>query len=739
MRTVLKSTVVLAAVVLFFVSFSAYGNDHNKGLGTIRIDADDIGGKVVGPRGDCVDVAAPKKGNCDHFAGVWVIAETNGLPTKFRKVVVTDELGRFVIPDLPDATYDVWVRGYGLVDSTPVRARPGQRLVLHASHASTPQEAARIYPGNYWYSLIEPPAPHEFPGTGPAGNGISPAMTSQADWVSEMKLGCQLCHQMGNRPTQLVDHLDHHTSGAAAFDEHVQSGQRGFQMSGMTSSFGRARALAMFGDWAERIAAGEVPPTPPRPRGPERNVVLTMWEWGDGISYVHDEIVTDKRNPTVNANGPAYGVEFGNDRLLITDPVAHTSTEVKVPLRDDPATVPTFFPQAVLRPSDVWGDQIIWTNRANPHNPMVDHKGRVWITTRIRGFLNPAFCGAGSDHPSALVFPLNFSVRQLGYYDPSTEEFVLIDTCYSTHHLQFAEDADHTLWLSGDSNVIGWFNTRLFDETGDAASAQGWCPVIADTNGDGVIGAYVQPNQPVNPALDKRFSGFNYGIIPNPRDGTIWTAQLSAFPGRIVRLDPGPNPPWTCKSEVYEPPSIENPTVDPRATGHGPRGIDADRNGLLWTGLGGSGHLARFDRSKCSILNGPTATGQQCPEGWTLYAAPGPQMRGVTDPGSADFHYYNWVDQFNTFGLGENVPIVNGSGSDSLLALNPTTGEWTVLRVPYPMGFYSRGLDGRIDDPSAGWKGRGLWADFGTNVAWHIEGGMGAIVRFQLRPHPLAH
>ena len=141
------------------------------------------------------------------------------------------------------------------------------------------------------------------------------------------------------------------------------------------------------------------------------------------------------------------------------------------------------------------------------------------------------------------------------------------------------------------------------------------------------------------------------------------------------------------------------------------------------------------------MLNGPTATGQHCPEGWTLYATPGPQMKGVEAAGSADFHYYNWVDQFDTLGLGENVPIANGTSSDALLALLPDTGEWVTLRVPYPLGFYTRGLDGRIDDADAGWKGRGVWASYDSVTNWHNEGGKGMtseIVRFQVRPHPLA-
>jgi hypothetical protein len=84
---------------------------------------------------------------------------------------------------------------------------------------------------------------------------------------------------------------------------------------------------------------------------------------------------------------------------------------------------------------------------------------------------------------------------------------------------------------------------------------------------------------------------------------------------------------------------------------------------------------------------------------------------------------------------------MNGSNSDTLIALNPRTKEWTYLRVPYPLGFYSRGMDGRINDPNAGWKGRALWANYGTHFVWHVEGGKGTkgkIVKFQIRPDPLA-
>ena len=201
-------------------------------------------------------------------AGVWVIAETEELETKLAKIVVTDDAGRFVLPQLPDATYDVWVRGYGLVDSPKVKLSPPlDGAALDAVIAPDERAAAQYYPGNYWYSLIEPPAASEFPGTGPEGNGISPALKSQAAWVDVMKQGCQLCHQLGNEATRVVQHRDDFDSAAAAWDHRVQTGQRGNQMSAMMNRFGRERGVQMYADWTERIAAGELRRDPPRPAG----------------------------------------------------------------------------------------------------------------------------------------------------------------------------------------------------------------------------------------------------------------------------------------------------------------------------------------------------------------------------------------------------------------------------------------------------------------------------------------
>ena len=174
--------------------------------------------------------------------------------------------------------------------------------------------------------------------------------------------------------------------------------------------------------------------------------------------------------------------------------------------------------------------------------------------------------------------------------------------------------------------------------------------------------------------------------------------------------------------------------------GYGPRGMDIDRDGVVWIPLS-SGHMASFDRRKCKgPLNGPTAvTGRHCPEGWVLYPFPGPKLQNDAGTGSAEASYYTWVDQFDTFGLGKNVPMATGNANESLMAL--VDGQWINMVVPYPLGFYAKWMDGRVDNPNTGWKGRGLWATTGTRTPFHMEGGKGTrpkVVKFQLRPDPLA-
>jgi hypothetical protein len=513
----------------------------------------------------------------------------------------------------------------------------------------------------------------------------------------------------------------------------VQSGQAGAQMMGAIGGLGHKRVLEQFADWTDRIAAGEVPVAPRRPQGIERNVVITEWDWADPKAYLHDVVSTDRRDPHVNANGLLYGsLELSADYLPVLDPVHNTVTRVPLTVRDSATPIAAGPPTGA--PSAYWGDTVLWTSKANVHNPMMDRRGRVWITASVRPPDNPPVCKQGSTHPSAMLFPLNRSGRQLAMYDPSTKKLTHISTCFSTHHLMFAEDANNTLWTSGGGPVVGWLDTRKFDETGDEEASQGWTALVLDFNGNGKRDEYTEPNQPADPAKDRRITTGLYAVAPAP-DGSIWGSSLG-FPGGIVRLVPGAHPPETALAEYFETPYGNEKA---KVQGFSPRGMDIDRNGVAWVALA-SGHLASFDRRKCTgPLNGPTATGQHCPEGWTLYTEPLPQMKGITESGSAEGSYYTWVDQFDALGLGRNTPINTGNASEALLALKD--GQFVIMRVPYPLGFYTKWMDGRIDDANAGWKGRGIWTTVSTRAPWHMETGKGTtskVVRFQVRPDPLA-
>jgi hypothetical protein len=672
-------------------------------------------------------------------AGVWVIAETTDLATKFARIVVTDDGGRYLLPNLPQANYDVWVRGYGLVDSRKIRTAPGKVLDLTAVLAPSAAAAARYYPAIYWYSLLDVPAKSDFPGTGPAGNGISTGMKSQSMWLDGIKTnGCVSCHQLGNAATRIIEPELRAGDSYSAWMRRVQAGQATRSMIRGIGALGMEKALRMYADWTDRIAAGGLPKfQPSRPQGVERNLVLTLWDWGTPKMYLHDVISTDRRKPTINSDGPVYGsTEFSTDFVPILDPVRNAASQVKIPVLDPNTPSSRSDP---MGPSPYWGAEPIWDSQTITNNPMMDGRGRVWFTARIRPNQTPAFCQRGSDHPSARAFPIEkvfppeSSQRQLAIYDPKSGTFTFVNTCAQTNHLNFAEDVDETLYLSEGNTgneVLSWVNTRLFDETGDAAKPQGWTPFVLDTNGNGKRDDYVEPQQAIEPTKDKRISIGFYGLAVSPADGAVW-GSVQGFPGAIARVDLGPDPSVTALTEVYEPPF----------PGYSPRGMDIDRSGVVWVPLG-SGHVAAFDRRKCKVLNGPTATGQHCPEGWTLYRLPGPQFAGVSDPetGSAESSYSAWVDQHDTFGLGRDVPIATGNQSDSLDVL--VEEKFIELRVPYPMGFFAKGLDGRIDDPDAGWKGRGLWAGYDNRTPFHIEGGKGTlpkIVHFQLRPDTLAH
>jgi hypothetical protein len=685
---------------------------------TVQIDSDDIGGVVTSAKG-------PE-------AGVWVIAETNDLPTRFARMVVTDDGGRYVLPDLPKANYNIWVRGYGLVDSPKIKSAPGKILNLRAVVAPNETAAAQYYPAIHWYSMMEIPPAGEF-----GGKGTIPAKITQTAWLNSMKSnGCIGCHQLGQLSTRTLPQNIPHPIKAATSEEawfrRIQSGQSGESMfNTLIKELGGA-PVKYYAEWTDRIAKGALPDAKPvRPQGVERNIVVTTWDWSTEKKYLHDLIASDRRYPTVNAHGPLYGSpEYSTDNWPVLDPKTHRVSSFDAPVRL--GTPEALGPghaasDKLMQPSPYWGNEKLWDTKSNNHNAMFDKKGRVWFAASFRDATTPDFCKKGSSHPSAKVFPLDRNNRQLTMLEPKTGQYTFVDTCFGSHHLQFGYDANDTLWTSGAGQVVGWVNTKLFDETGDISRAQGWTPMILDTNGNGKRDEYVEPNQPVDPSKDKRIVAGFYAVMPHPTDGSVW-GTFRSYPGAVVRVAPGNNPSETALTEIYNVPS----------PGFGPRGGDIDKQGVVWVSLA-SGHLASFDRRKCKgPLNGPKATGNHCPEGWAFHKYPGPGFKGIGD-NSAESSYYTWVDQHNTFGLGEDVPMSTGNLNDGLIAFKD--GKMIVLRVPYPLGFYAKGFDGRIDDPKAGWKGRGLWSASGDRAPWLNERGKGAkpmAVHFQLRPDPLA-
>ena len=717
----------------------------------LMVGADNIGGVVTSAKG-------PE-------AGVWVIAEQVNSTAKFGKIVVTNDQGQYLLPDLPKGNYKLWVRGYGLVDSTPVDGTTGQTVALTAVIAPDARAAAQVYPAAYWAALMKIPTMADFPmkiekapplpgapdpikvthANNRAGDPPPPdTYANQGEWLSDFK-GCWTCHNMGSKATrELPPNLGKFSSSTAAWQRFISSGQVGRGMMNTIDHMGRARTLAMYADWGDRIARGEVPPKPPRPQGVERNVVLTEYDWSVRASFLHALISTDKRNPTVNADGGIYGAVWSEGALAAVYPAENTKEMIPVPLpnEEDRPKLPRTSPRSQVEPSLYFGNELVWDDPVNPGPITMDEKGRVWFNVENR-IGNADFCKAGSENPYAMNSPREFGAKGVDVYDPKTRKFDFADLCFKSTRLVFSDDKDDTLYFSVQvDGGIGWLNVRQWEQTHDAEKAQGWCPAVIDYNGDGKIGPFTKSGEPPNPKLDREVPNPGaYGVAYNPVDGSVWYSNIMTMPGRMIRMTKGANPPSTCTTEVYEVP------YDPKGNGPGgslARGLDIDTNGVLWTPLSHEGVLASFDRRKCKTKpSGEAAvTGKQCSEGWTFYPVPGPVFQ--TDPTvKAEYNYYNFIDRYNTLGLGNNVIILDGANSDSLVAFKQDTKEFVRMTLPYPMGFFSRFLDGRIDNAKNGWKGRGLWAADETRGSQLAEGGTkdpnipSRLAHFQIRPDPL--
>jgi hypothetical protein len=653
-------------------------------------------------------------------AGVWVIAETNDFQTKFVKIVVTDDRGRYVLPQMPSANYQVFVRGYGLVDSKRVAAKPGQQVNLHAVIAPNPHAAAQYYPAAWWFALLKLPE----------------GAAQQKQYVLTVK-ECLDCHQLGDLATRKISPLitKGTSSTLAAWDKRTAIGPASGSMYPFFESFGDGRKA--FADWSDSIAKGALPRSaPPRPSGIERNIVISEWDWGEPKWGRMDMEASNPDDPHVNANGPVYGVSEMTDGLVMVDLEKDAMEHIHVP---SPAP-PNDNPFNANRTADPWFGPNVWVRSADPRSTLVLPDGRVLVTDRIRKdpTKQPDFCGKDSSNPFGQYFPLKQSYKQVAIYKPDTKTWEFIDTCFGADHNVI--DKNNFIYF-GQTDAIGWIDLNTWDRTHDAEKSQGWCPAVIDTNGTGKIEqGWTEPNEPVIAGRDHRIHFGAYGIAYNPKEDSVWAAGIGRGDRTLLRLVKGDHPPMTCRAEVYTPP-------DDGVFGSG--GVAATSDGLVWQNWRVSGHFSSFDRSKC---NGDSVdpTGHSCPQGWSIYNNPA-EPRYADSPYKADESYLTEVDFHNTLGLGE-APLYEQTNTDSIEMFQPSTKKFVTLRVPYPMGFYERSANGRIDDPSAGWKGEGLWTTYASYAGWHIEGpgfprdnapgGVGVLskaVKFQIRPDPLAH
>ena len=338
---------------------------------------------------------------------------------------------------------------------------------------------------------------------------------------------------------------------------------------------GRDRALKMFADVdrqdCRRRGAAAAAARPQRPGAQRRHHdvgPLATTKYG----MVHDEVSTDRRNPRLNANGPIYAVDWTND-WFIWD-LRRTTRRAREGASTRTATTK-------LRPDRVRSVSLLRRSARcgrtrRPHNPMMDARA-VSGSRRRSAADEPAWCKEGSKNKFAQYYPLDARGRQASALRPEDQQFTLIDTCFGTHHLQFDKDADQTLYFNDLLGpMVGWINTRSTTGRTTSKAAQGWCPQIVDTNGDGKI------TKPWNqPARGRAVTGDEHesarlGLDPK-RDTEVNVQALrdhpepgrqlglgcadEVYPGLHLPVDRGANPPETCVTEVYKVPGARLPAA----------------------------------------------------------------------------------------------------------------------------------------------------------------------------------
>ena len=575
-------------------------------------------------------------------------------------------------------------------------------------------------------------------------------MKTRREWINNIK-GASAATSRQPADAQIPRHGQVRVVGGGLGPSRPERAARHRDERRSSTGFGRERGLKMFADWTDRIAAGEVPPAPPRPAA---SSATSSSPCGTGPTSTRS--CTTRSRPTsatraLNADGPIYGVDSARQRLSCRrsgrthvrrsaqDSDARRSGDDALELRR--RKIPSRLATSASKP-------VVGRTRPIPHNPMMDAKGRVWITSPIRDRQNPAWCKDGVGQQVRAVLPARTVGRQARLLRPEDRAVHADRHLLRTHHLQFAEDANDTLYFSGGGARRSAGSTRrCTTQTGTSrprrAGARRCSTPTATarspsrgTSRRGTGRGRRRRRKPAkfDPKLDTRVpigdSTASSPIRSTTRSGASTDdVSRASFPASSR----GNNPPQTCITRAR--------TTVPKELGYRTRGIDVDRNGVIWTALAGSSQLASFDRTQVQGAERPAHARRPALQGRLDVLSACRARRSRARRSAPTSTITTGSISSTRSGLGENMPIANGSSSDSLLAFMPdneavgddarpvsrwasTAAGWTAAStIRTPVGRAAGSTRPMAPTPLAH---RGRPREPGN------------LVKFQIRPDPLA-
>ena len=476
----------------------------------IAIDADDIAGVVTSE-------SRTRSGRLGHRRN-----RRTCRPSSARSWSPTTRVGTCCPICRRKATFTSGFAATASLTRAPFDRRPGGDSPLTGRPAPDARTAARVYPGELLVLADRHPGEDEFPGTGPIGQRHRAGDADAASLDQSDQSDCNVCHQIGNQATREIP--------ASARDVRVDASTRGTAAcrSGRTARHDQhgdragtpARPRRCSRDWTDRIARRRGPAGAAASRRASNAISCSRCGTGAGpATFAHDELTTDKRNPTANAYGPIYGVDWGNDGFLIARSArAHGDGG----------------PNSGARPEDAAGQAAVDAGAVAVlgQTSRIGSTRRSRITRRwtARGASGcrrgsavpenqPAFC---ANHPSAALAPQPSSFRQIQYFDPQDAASSSKSTSASTRTTcssRRTRTRRSTATASSAARSAG--STRaILDETGDAGAAQGWCRAV------------LRRQQRRQDRSRRRSSDSPsaciYSVIAHPTDGSVWGAVAGA-------------------------------------------------------------------------------------------------------------------------------------------------------------------------------------------------------------------